>query len=133
MLFHIRYDTKVTITSKPIARDCIKYHIIDAKNKVRALLFDQEEISATHDPETQVDKIPNTLLDEQTTENVNIIEEPSLGNYVIHETTNFLPNFMKGTNLSLEKQNNDVWKLYFDGSRNKIGAGGRLHVNFTYK
>ena len=31
---------------------------------------------------------------------------------------------MKGTYLSLEQQDNAVWKLYFDGSYNKVGAGG---------
>ena len=46
------------------------------------------------------------LLDEWAVENANIIEqqveEPSLGNYFIHETTDFLPNVMKRTNSSFE-------------------------------
>ena len=128
MLFHTRYGTKVTILSEPIARDCIEYHVVDTKNEVTALLFDQEEISTTHEPKTQVDRIPNTLLDDWAVENNNFtekrVEEPSLGNYVIHETIDFLPNIMKSIDLSLELQNNVVWKLIFDGSRNKIGAKG---------
>ena len=105
MLFCTRYGTKVTIPFEPIARDCIENHIINAKNEVTTLLFDQEEVSTTHELETQVDRIHDTLLDEWATENADIIEEqveePSLGNYVIHETTDFLPNVMKGIDLSL--------------------------------
>ena len=74
MLFHTRYGTKVTIPSKPIARDCIEYHIVDAKNEITNLLFEQEEISATHEPETQVDRIFDTLLEEWVVGNDNFIE-----------------------------------------------------------
>ena len=75
MVVRTRYGTKVTIPYKPRARGCIEYHVIDTKNKVTTLLFDQEEIYVAYEPETQVDRIPNTLLDKWATKNVNIIEE----------------------------------------------------------
>ena len=43
---------------------------------------------------------------------------------MIHETIDFLPNVMKGIDSCLEHQDSAVWKLYFDGSHNKIGVGG---------
>ena len=52
------------------------------------------------------------------------VEEPSLGNYVIHESTDFLPNVIKNTDLNAGQQGNELWKLFFDGSRSKTGAGG---------
>ena len=64
MLFFTRYGTKVTIPSEPIAQDCIEHHVVNTENGVVAILFDQEEISAAHEPETQVDMIPDMLLDE---------------------------------------------------------------------
>ena len=74
MLFCARYGTKVTIRFEPIERDCIEHHIVNAKNEVTTILFDQEEVSATHEPKTQVDKIPDTLLDEWAAENDDITE-----------------------------------------------------------
>ena len=67
-------------------------------------MFDQKEIPAIHEPETYVDLIPDMLLDDWAVENTEIteqqVEEPSLGNYVIHKTTNFLPNIIKSIDTS---------------------------------
>ena len=74
MLFHTRYGTKVIIPSEPIAQYCIEHHVVNTENGVAAVLFDQEEISVAHEPETQVDMIPDMLLDEWVAKNANIIE-----------------------------------------------------------
>ena len=104
MLCRTRYGTKVTIPSEPIAKECLELNIAAIENNTAAVLFDQEEVDVVCESETPIDTIPDVLLDEWAIENAenseSQVEEPSLGNYVIHESTDFLPNVMKNTNLN---------------------------------
>ena len=55
--------------------------------------------------------------------NIEYITDIGLGNYVFQEARLVMTNLVKDTSDHLEQQD-QVWELYFDGSRSKNGSGG---------
>ena len=51
------------------------------------------------------------------------LKHADLGTYVIHEQDAVIPNLVKPEN-QLEQSQNQLWSMFFDGSRGKQGAGG---------
>ncbi|KAH9301894.1 hypothetical protein KI387_013477 [Taxus chinensis] len=123
MLFRTKYSTKATIRSEPIANNHIEPYLPSAIN-ANCIIIDEEDQLVDKEPNTLLEGIPNLLLDEWGTESHEFdpykhIEEVGLGTYCLHEEDSFIPNLVK-TN----EQDDGVWKMYFDGSRNRNGAGG---------
>ena len=89
MLFRTRYGTEVTIKSELLARNHIEPYVPSALN-ANFLAFDEEEHDIPAEARTQLDDIPNILLDEwalsQTYENhFYDLKNADLRTYVIHE------------------------------------------------
>ncbi|KAH9315793.1 hypothetical protein KI387_024420, partial [Taxus chinensis] len=59
----IRYGTKVTIRSEPIAKFHIEPHTPSQIN-ANCLAFDQEDYQSTDEADTKVGSIPDLTLDE---------------------------------------------------------------------
>ncbi len=127
MLFRTRYGTKLTIKSEGLARNHIEPYIPNMIN-ANCVAFDQNENSVVSEASTQVENIPDILLDEWATKNAlgnqrNTILEVGLGNYIFQEVGSVIPNLFKISN-EFNGEQEKVWKLYFDGSRSKNGSGG---------
>ena len=93
------------------------------------IIGEQEERPEVREGNTQTEEIPDILLDEWAFQNQ--VESPrenlghaGLGMYLIQEADSFIPNLEKSAEKQIGQQGNEVWELFFDGGRNKIGAGG---------
>ena len=63
MLFRTRYGTKVTIKSELLAKNHIEPYVPSAVN-ANMLAFDEEEYHIAAKNRTQLDNVPDILLDE---------------------------------------------------------------------
>ena len=129
MLFRTRYGTKVTIKSELLAKIHIEPYVPSAIN-ANLLAFDEEECHIAVENRTQLDNVPDILLDEwaasQTYENQYChMENADLGTYIIHEQNEVVPNLVKSPS-QLAKSQNQLWSMFFDGSRGRQGAGGAV-------
>ncbi|KAH9332191.1 hypothetical protein KI387_044335, partial [Taxus chinensis] len=93
--------------------------------------FDQEDLLNTCEVDTKVGCIPDLTLDEWVVKRhafdpYKEMEESELGVYYLYEENHPLPSIIK-----LEhKDDNEVWKLFFDGLRSRKGAkGGAMIVS----
>ncbi|KAH9317716.1 hypothetical protein KI387_019485, partial [Taxus chinensis] len=87
--------------------------------------FDQEDYPSTDEANTKVGSIPDLTLDEWASkvhafDPYQEIEEFELRVYCLHEENQPLPSITNPDH----KDKNEVWKLFFDGSRSRQGAGG---------
>lgn len=132
MFFRTIYGTKVTIKLELLANDHIEPYIPSVVNANLSIQESNEQPDIP-DPNTPIEGIPDVVLDEWVVENdeedpFNHMEELELGVYMIHEEGVVVPNLEKDdnqlSNQQGEQQNNELWQLYFDGSRNKVGSGG---------
>ncbi|KAH9310893.1 hypothetical protein KI387_025928, partial [Taxus chinensis] len=124
MLFRTRYGTKATIRSEPIADFHIEPYTPSHIN-TNCSAFDQEDHLGTDEADTKVGSIPDLTLDEWASkvhafDPYQEVEESELGVYCIHEESQPIPSITKPNH----KDDNEVWQLFFDGSRSRQGAGG---------
>ncbi|KAH9327817.1 hypothetical protein KI387_043751 [Taxus chinensis] len=124
MLFRTRYGTKATIRSEPITNFHIEPYTPSQIN-VNCSAFDQEDHPSTDEADTKVGSIPDLTLDEWANkvhafDTYQGIEESELGVYCINEESQPIPSITKPNH----KDDNEVWQLFFDGSRSRQGAGG---------
>ncbi|KAH9310538.1 hypothetical protein KI387_025573, partial [Taxus chinensis] len=118
------YGAKATIRSEPIA----DYHIesyVPSPINANCSSFDQEDLLSTCEADTKVGCIPDLTLDEWARKRhafdpYKEMEEDELGFYYLYEENHPLPDIIKPEH----KDNNEVWKFLFDGSRSRQGAGG---------
>ena len=127
MLFRTRYGTKVIIKSESLAKDHIEPYVPCAIN-ANLVSFEKEDHAGDFEDKARLDDIPDILLDEwaenHTSEDHHLdFYHTGLGNYVIQEQDAVIPNLVKSENL-VEKEPNQLWELYFDGSKSRNGAGG---------
>ncbi|KAH9296663.1 hypothetical protein KI387_044243 [Taxus chinensis] len=124
MIFRTRYGTKATIRSEPIVNFHIEPHVPSPIN-ANCSAFDQEEWSNDLETGTKVEGIPYLTLDEWANKSHEFdpykeIEESELGVYSVHEENSPIPDIMQPE----QKDDNEVWQLFFDGSRSRQGVGG---------
>ncbi|KAH9299889.1 hypothetical protein KI387_044112 [Taxus chinensis] len=124
MLFRTRYGTKATIRSEPIANFHIEPYTLSQIN-TNCSTFDQEDYLSTDETDTKVGSIPDLTLDEWENKVHDFypyqeIEESMLGVYYMQEENQPIHSITKPDH----KDDNEVWQLFFDGSRSRQGAGG---------
>ncbi|KAH9295246.1 hypothetical protein KI387_038834, partial [Taxus chinensis] len=132
MILRTRYGTKVTIRVEPIFHNHVEPYTASPING-NYTIHDPEEEVVDHKPTTLVEEVPDTMLDEVSVDHqydpyaealaeeevgLLLLEEMGLGTYCIHEEGAIIPQLVKTQNNS-----EGLWKLFFDGSRSKNGAG----------
>ncbi|KAH9325500.1 hypothetical protein KI387_005678, partial [Taxus chinensis] len=99
MLFRMRYGTKATIRSEPIADFHIEPYTPSHIN-TNCSAFDQEDHLGTDEADTKVGSIPDLTLDEWVSkvhafDPYQEVEESELGVYCIHEESQPIPSITK--------------------------------------
>ena len=135
MLFRTRYGTKVTIKSELLAKNHIEPYVPSAVN-ANLLAFDEEECHTATKNRTQLDNVPDVLLDEWTSSQTYKnqfyhMTNVDLGTYIIHEQNEVIPALVKPTSQLGESQN-QLWSMFFDGSRGRQGVGGGVMLISPY-
>ena len=115
MLFRTRYGTKVTIKSELLAENHIEPYAPSVVN-ANLLAFNEEECHTTTENRTQLDNIPDILLDEwassQTYKNQFYhITSADLGTYIIHEQKKVIPTLVKLEN-QLGESKDQLWSIF---------------------
>ncbi|KAH9318868.1 hypothetical protein KI387_020637, partial [Taxus chinensis] len=93
--------------------------------------FDQVDLPNTYEVDTKVGCIPDLTLNEwvnkrHASDPYKEMEEYEIGVYCLHEDIHPLANITKPDH----KDDNEVWKLFFDGSISRQGAkGGAMLVS----
>ncbi|KAH9289487.1 hypothetical protein KI387_033604 [Taxus chinensis] len=118
LFFTTHYGTKVTINSEPLARFHIEPHSSNAVANYSALdQSDFDEVAHV----SALDGVSNMFMDEKTVEEhahdpFKEVEEHLFGVYCMHEENTPLPLLSK-----IEDSAEGIWKLHFDGAKNKKG------------
>ena len=107
MLFRTRYGTKITIRFELLSKGHIESYTPNVINAI-CIALDQMKDLVTQDTNTQVDGIPNVLLDQWAIQNssrnktndisIKDITIVGLGNYVFQDAGLVMPNLIKKYN-----------------------------------
>lgn len=127
LYFRTRYGTKVRIKSKAFAKTHVEPY---TPSPINANLMYHEQESSDFESETSDQKILDIALDEWVERNLEEddpfknMDISGIGMFIIHEGDIVIPELIKKEDKISASHDDDLWQLFFDGARNRVGLGG---------